>query len=123
MNRPEQALQQSVTQGLDALLKPPALWFPIPNGGARSKAEAAIMKGHGLVKAGVADLCIIWPNAMGVDVGFIELKADASESAGQAAFGTQAIAAGCGYAVCRSVEEVTGALAMWGCPLKGRVSA
>lgn len=37
------------------------LLFAVPNGGARSKAEASIMKAEG-VTAGVADLLLLFPN-------------------------------------------------------------
>lgn len=119
MQRPEQKLQQAVTQALDRLLIPPAMFLPIPNGGQRSKTEAAIMKAHGMVKAGVADLMVVWPVALGVDVLWIELKAGKGrQSPDQLAFADQATRAGCGYVVCRSVDEVLEGLTQRRCPLR-----
>ncbi len=45
-------------------------FFAIPNGGLRSKIEAAIMQGEG-VRAGVPDLVILFSTG---DVMFVELK-------------------------------------------------
>jgi hypothetical protein len=38
--------------------RPGLLWWQTPNGGKRSRIEAAIMKGHG-VRAGVSDLIAV----------------------------------------------------------------
>lgn len=57
-SRQEDALQRAVVQWL-RLAKPDCLWFAVPNGGARSKVEAAILQGLG-VRAGVADLVFQW---------------------------------------------------------------
>lgn len=45
-------------------------YFAIPNGGKRSKVEAAIMKGLG-VRAGVPDICVLCRDGTVV---FLELK-------------------------------------------------
>ena len=37
------------------------LFYAVPNGGSRQRAEAAIMKAEG-VRAGVPDTCLPWPN-------------------------------------------------------------
>ncbi|MCM1166416.1 MAG: VRR-NUC domain-containing protein [Ruminococcus sp.] len=37
------------------------LFFAVPNGGARNRIEAGIMKGEG-VTAGVADMLLLYPN-------------------------------------------------------------
>ena len=52
--RPEQALQRSVAELLDQL---GWLWCHVPNGGWRTKTEAAIFQGLG-VKPGVPDILI-----------------------------------------------------------------
>lgn len=53
--QPEAALQRAICQHLEARAAPGLVWWHVPNGGARSKAEAAIMVGLG-VKRGVSDL-------------------------------------------------------------------
>ena len=61
MKRPEEALQRSAVQYLSAVLPPPPegpLWFHVPNGGGRSKAEGGILKAMG-VKAGIGDLVFL----------------------------------------------------------------
>ena len=57
--RAEDALQRDVARLLDYALPPDAVWFHAPNGGGRSKVEAAIFKGLG-VKPGVPDLIILY---------------------------------------------------------------
>lgn len=53
--QPEAALQRTICEHLEARAAPGLVWWHCPNGGARSKTEAAIMAGLG-VKRGVADL-------------------------------------------------------------------
>lgn len=63
MSRPEDDLQRSIVQICEIVwprYKGRVLWFHVPNGGARSKTEAAIFKGLGVI-AGVPDLVMIWP--------------------------------------------------------------
>ena len=55
----EEDIQRAIAQFLDAAVGPRA-WFHPPNGGWRSKREAAIMSGLG-VKPGVPDIVIIAP--------------------------------------------------------------
>jgi hypothetical protein len=73
LNRPEDQIQRSVVQ---ALTLARVHFFPVPNGGKRSRLEAAIMVGLG-VKAGVPDIIITsrlpnFPHARG---GALEIKA------------------------------------------------
>lgn len=76
----------------------------VPNGGVRSKAEAAIMKGEGMV-AGAADLLLLVPcgeyGALGLEFKTPIGRQSPAQKAWQAAFET----AGNRYAVVRSVEE------------------
>ena len=53
--QPEAALQRAICQHLEIRPAPGLVWWHCPNGGYRSKAEAAIMAGLG-VKRGVSDL-------------------------------------------------------------------
>lgn len=80
------------------------LMFAVPNGGARSKTEAAIMKGEG-VKAGVADLLFLFPNREhhGLCIEFKTEKGRQSES--QKRFQRKVEAFGYRYEVIRSLEE------------------
>lgn len=118
MKRPEDAIQRQVTAYLDVALPESAVWFAVPNGGKRSKIEAAIMKGLG-VKAGVPDLCIIWD----CRVFFIELKAPGrymtkaqQETVGRLQY------AGALCCVCRSLDEVIEWLDAAGIPMRARAA-
>ena len=57
MNHPEDDIQRSVAQRLDAI---GVLWCHVPNGGKRNVREAARFKGLG-VKPGVPDVVIFTP--------------------------------------------------------------
>lgn len=76
----------------------------VPNGGARSKIEAGIMKAEGVVP-GVADLEL--NIARGGYHGLkIEMKTDTGrQSPSQKAWQTQIEAQGYKYAVCRSFDD------------------
>lgn len=61
MKRPEEAPQRSAAHYLSvAVPLPPEgpLWFHVPNGGGRSKAEGGILKAMG-VKSGIGDLVFL----------------------------------------------------------------
>lgn len=58
MYRNEDAIQRAVFQHIRARGVPGLFAFAVPNGGLRSKNEAAIMKGLG-VRAGVPDIFLI----------------------------------------------------------------
>jgi hypothetical protein len=111
VNRPEQQLQRAVVQLLDLLYPPGSgvVSFHPPNGGWRSKREAAIMAGLG-VRAGVSDLVLLW----GAGAAVIELKAPgrglADCSTAQHAFLGWCTTAGIEAFVCDSVPAVERAL-------------
>lgn len=120
MRRPEQSLSIQVANTLRAALHPSALFAHIPNGGARTKAEGGIFKAMG-VRAGWPDYQILWA---GGRLGFIELKSDDGALAPvQIEMHGLLKRLGFPVAVCRSVEEVMGALAAWGVPTRGRIAA
>jgi hypothetical protein len=56
--QPEQAIQRTVVQHLQARAVPRTYWFHVPNGGSRRPIEAAILKTLG-VRAGVPDMMVI----------------------------------------------------------------
>lgn len=119
MNRPEEILQRQVVSFLN-VTAPDCLWFAVPNGGYRTKAEAGIMKAMG-VRAGVPDLCFVLKDGRAA---FIELKAEMGrQSPTQALFQADCEFRGIPYAICRSLVEVHGALNAWGCILRGRIAA
>lgn len=75
--------------------------FAVPNGGKRSKSEAARFKATGLV-AGVSDLIVIQPNR----IIFIELKLPTGkQQKTQIDFENTVKALGFEYYVVRSLEE------------------
>ncbi len=79
------------------------LLFSVPNGGARWRTEAAIMKAEG-VTAGVADLLFLYP-AKGYHGLCIEMKTpDGKQQATQKAWQKAVEDAGYKYALCRSFE-------------------
>jgi hypothetical protein len=108
MGHIESAIQQSCVRWF-RLQYPGYILFAIPNGGARSKTEGAIMKGEGVL-AGVADLFLALPS--GVYHGlFVEMKAGKGrQSPAQKAFEKLAIMSGYMYVVCRSLEEFIGTI-------------
>lgn len=83
--------------------------FAIPNGGKRSKVEAAIMQGEGVV-SGVADLMLAVPK---YEIGngyyhalFIEMKSGKNkQTANQIAFQKAVELQGYKYVVCRTFEQ------------------
>jgi hypothetical protein len=103
MRHTESPVQQSCVYWF-RLQYPGYILFAIPNGGARSKTEGAIMKGEGVL-VGVADLFLALPS--GVYHGlFVEMKAGKGrQSDAQKDFEKQAIMSGYKYVICRSLEE------------------
>lgn len=82
------------------------LLFAVPNGGSRSKIEAAIMQGEG-VTPGVSDLILLV--AQGDYNGLcIEMKTESrgsQQSDNQKAWQVLVEAQGYKYVVCRSIEQ------------------
>jgi hypothetical protein len=56
--RPEQAIQRALFAHLRVRATPGVFAFHVPNGGWRSRIEAAILKGLG-VRAGVPDVFLV----------------------------------------------------------------
>ena len=81
----------------------------IPNGGQRSKVEASIMKGEGVL-AGFSDLIII---ASG-NVLFVEVKTkDGRQSEPQKKFQSDVERLGFQYTVCRSLKDFQLTVEKW----------
>lgn len=114
-NQPEEQLQRAVAAFLDVALPEDAVWFHVPNGGARTKAEAGIFKAMG-VKAGVPDVLILWRGQLYC----IELKAPGrSLSPGQRDMRDRLLKSGAEWGLAKTVGEVAIACAgCWNMPLR-----
>lgn len=112
MRRPEQDLQRDVADLLD---KAGFLWCHVPNGGGRSRTEAAIMAGMG-VKRGVPDILIFRPKIFSRESVMlfgvaIELKAGKGKETPEQKYWAQELTnAGWLVQTCRSLGEVIGVL-------------
>src|ERR1700677_4452141 len=90
------------------VVAPDVLIFHVPNGGKRSKAEAARLKWQGVV-AGIPDLAIVAPGAR---IRFIEVKTpDGNLSPAQRDIHGYLTALGSPPAICRSIDDARSALA------------
>lgn len=93
----------------------PALIFHVPNGGGRSKIEAAILKGLG-VTAGIPDFIILWP---GTCAG-LELKAKGEKpTPAQLAIGELFQSMGHRWDWTDDFDEAVAILTSWGLPMRG----
>lgn len=112
----EDALHINVVRFLRVALPPEAVLWHTPNGGLRSKREAAKLKAFGTL-AGMPDLFILYAGTLHG----IELKAPKGVvQASQKDAAYLLFRAGCTTHVCRSVEEVETALKLNGVPLRAR---
>jgi hypothetical protein len=113
----EQTIHRALWQHIEARLVPGAFAFHVPNGGARSRIEASIFAGLGVVP-GVPDLIVI---RNGQTYG-LELKADRGRlSSAQAACHARLEAAGATVAVARGLDEAVRQMEAWGL-LRGRAA-
>ncbi len=109
----EQKLQQQVATYLGWALAPPAWFSSIPAGGG-GEMRGRIIKGTGY-KSGTPDLLIVAEGR----AWFIELKAPRGMlSEAQRRTIPALEAAGAHVVVCRSLDEVRGALDAWGIPTR-----
>ena len=116
---PEDRLQVSVVQWLKLALPADALFYAVPNGGSRNPIEGAKLKAMGTLP-GVSDLNIECNGR----TYHIELKtASGRQSPAQKAFESSVHKAGNLYQLCRSLDEVEGALLGWGFRLSARCAA
>lgn len=114
MKRPEQALQISIVQWMRYSLPREVVFFHVPNGGKRTKAEAGIFKAMGVV-SGIPDLIIAWPGT----VLAVELKAGSGASTPlQKDMQDRLKAVGWHVAEIRSLDEFIALLGRVGAPRK-----
>jgi len=112
--RREQSLQETLVRVLALALTRETTFFAVPNGGARSRIEAAILNGQG-VRAGVPDLIFI---SKGRAFG-LELKSEKGElSQAQRAQHVTLRDAGMRIEVARSLGEALEHLKDMGIPLR-----
>ena len=89
---------------------PQAICFSVPNGGLRSKREAALLKWTGVL-AGVPDLCVL---ACG-EPHFIEVKAEKGRpSLEQNEFFASLDDQNIPWIIARSIDDVRAAFDIWG---------
>lgn len=118
-SHPEQDLHIAVKQWLDAALLPEVLAIHVPNGESRDARTGAKLKAMG-VMPGVADWLLCWSEgAIGVFVGWLELKSPIGRlTREQKAFRDRVQAIGHTYAVARSLAEVEGVISAWEVPTR-----
>jgi hypothetical protein len=142
MNRPEEALQIACVAWLEATLPPPWKCWHTPNGGFRTKVEAAKFQKMG-VRPGMPDLFVMGPYVAGYGIGgditgprliAIEFKAPpkrlrsgglskASPRLSPAQRARQADLGACGvpYLVIDDIADMIQSLRALGVPLRARV--
>ena len=119
----EDHLQIATADLCRAILHPSVIFHHSVNEGKRGKAAAGLAKAMGQL-AGFSDWIFIWTpeeNNVGCSsVGFIELKAPKGTlSDTQKDFRLRAIANGCNWAVCRTLDEFLAILKSWEIPMRG----
>ena len=111
----EDVVQANIVEHLRLILISTHVVFAIPNGGLRTKREAARLKWTGTL-AGVFDLCILGP---GGATWWLETKtATGALNEAQKVFRLHLIAHGIPHAIVRSVADVEAALLLWQIPTK-----
>lgn len=140
MKRPEERTHKAIAGYLRTALTPPWLFFHVPNGGGRSKAEAGVLKAMG-VRAGMPDLIVMGPKTMIQPTTLINETAGVSFASARTTPAVVALevkapkgslspaqkdtiaaleAIGIPTRVVRSIDEAEAALRELGVPLKGR---
>lgn len=130
----EAQLHRAVADFLRVALKPPTIWTTIGHGGG-GRVRGAMLKAAG-VQPGWPDIVVIAPRwrknhhnpngrtISGTRVIGIELKAlRGRTSPEQDAVASSFIGVGSVYEVCKSVEQVEGALRYWGFDLHASTGA
>src|SRR5262245_41656714 len=109
-HRPEQEIQRAIFEHLAARGVSGTFSFHVPNGGWRSRVEAAILKGMG-VRAGVPDVILIRDAEMYA----LELKAAGGRlSPAQRECQERMRAAGCKVATAVGLDQALAQLEAWG---------
>jgi hypothetical protein len=111
--RAEDQIQRAVVHWIRAAC-PGTIVFHVPNGGKRSKAEAGIFKGLGVL-AGVPDLIILWPGRCAG----LELKAPGKKpEPAQERIGQQMLEQGHLWGWADDIDEALAILRGWGIPTR-----
>jgi hypothetical protein len=112
--QPEQGFQAALVKLLPSILPRGCMFFAVPNGGFRTKAEAGILHGQG-VRAGIPDLMFIYE---GRAIG-LELKSDRGHlSDNQRAMHIELGMAGARVDVARNIGEALERLREMGIPVR-----
>lgn len=115
----EARVQASIVEHL-RWVAPQCKVFAVPNGGLRSKSEAARLKWVGVL-AGVPDLCLVCPSGR---ICFIEVKRPGGRlSEEQKKFIDWMISARVDYVVAESIDDVRAALEHWRIPTREHAPA
>ena len=110
----EARLQAAIVEWVRAVA-PNTLVFAVPNGGLRSKAEAARLRWTGVL-AGVPDLVVVAPVGR---VHFLEVKTSTGRlSDKQRGIFDRLVALGAPRAIVRSLEDVRRAFENWNIEVK-----
>ena len=110
MARNLEAIIQATIVAWARTCAPQAICFSVPNGGFRSKPEAALLKWTGVL-AGVPDLCVLYKGLSH----FIEVKTDTGRvSLEQRAFFARLDTQGISWTVANSIDDVRAAFDRWG---------
>lgn len=126
--QPEQIFQASVKDYLDLALPKPDAWYTAIPAGGGGKTRGAILKGMGYRK-GTPDMLVIWkPRHWKENEGsfaiWLELKSATGKlSKHQEQCRKDLGAAGCCWALCRTLGDVERALKRFGVPLRATVGA
>ena len=110
-DRNAETRQQAAVIAWIRLVAPQCIAFAVPNGGYRTKSEAARLKWSGVL-AGVSDLVIVDEHGLAY---FLELKSvDGVLSESQKAFRAICAERNIPYAICHNVTEASKIFAEWG---------
>lgn len=121
--QPEQDFQMTVKKFLELALPKPDAWFGASAATGTSKTTGGILQGMGY-KAGTPDMLVIYSDEFDFPtVIWLELKAGHGKlSKAQEQCREDLTAAGCYWALCRSLEDVERALRRFGVPLRASVA-
>ena len=117
-NRPEEQVQRAIVEWL-RWIEPDCKWLHIPNGGARTKAEAGILKALG-VEAGAPDLHLCLNGGW---CAYIEIKKPGGRvTPEQTAFRNKCERRGARWALAESIEDVERIFHQWGVKCQRQIS-
>jgi len=119
----EQDLQMQVKKFLELALPMPGSWFGASAAIGTSKTTGGILQGMGY-KAGTPDMLVICRDEFpGPRIVWLELKTTGGRlSKAQERCRDELTAAGCKWALCRTLEDVECALRRFGVPLRATVA-